>query len=66
VSGLLGLVPSAPRPGIQVTRAWVYDDAVRLDSDGEALIRQVREALNQIMAALDEPQLPVAVGLTRA
>lgn len=48
-----------PRPGVQVVKAWDYDEAVRLDGSDGVLSRQVLNGLNEIMAALDEPLLPV-------
>jgi hypothetical protein len=44
------------RPSIQVTRSWQSDDAVARDGTGQ-LIAEVHEAINQILAALDEPSL---------
>ena len=44
------------RPSIQVRRSWQFTDAVAQDSTGQ-FIAEVREAINQVLAALDEPQL---------
>jgi len=44
------------RPSIQVTRSWKLADAVAQDSTGQ-FIAEVREPINQVLAALDEPQL---------
>jgi len=44
------------RPSIQVTRSWQLADAVAQDSTGQ-FIAEVREAINQVLAALDERQL---------
>jgi len=44
------------RPSIQVTRSWQFADAVARDSAGK-LTLEVRDAINQILAALDEPNL---------
>jgi hypothetical protein len=44
------------RPSIQVTRSWEWADAVAQDSTGE-LAAEVRDAINQVLVALGEPQL---------
>lgn len=44
------------RPSIQVTRCWPLADAVVRDRT-EQLATEVRDAINQVLAALDEPQL---------
>lgn len=44
------------RPSIQVTRSWPWADAVVRDSAGQ-LVKEVRDAINQVMKALDEPLL---------
>ena len=44
------------RPSIQVTRSWRYDDAVKRDRTGQ-LTAEVRDAINRLLTALDEPQL---------
>ena len=44
------------RPSIQVTRSWQFADAVARDSTGQ-FTAEVHEAINQVLAALDEPQL---------
>lgn len=46
------------RPGIEVQRTWRRADAVDLDRHG-ALAREVRAAVGELLAALDEP-LPQA------
>ncbi|MGE2835435.1 hypothetical protein [Mycobacterium sp. SMC-4] len=44
------------RPSIQVTRSWQYADAVARDRTRQ-LTAEVRDAINTLLAALDEPQL---------
>jgi hypothetical protein len=44
------------RPSIQVTRSWQFTDAVARDNTGQ-LTTEVHDAINQILAALDEPHL---------
>lgn len=44
------------RPSIQVTRSWQYADAVARDLTGQ-LTAEVRDAINCLLSALDEPQL---------
>ncbi len=44
------------RPSIQVTRSWQYTDAVTRDRTGQ-LTAEVRDAINRLLSALDEPQL---------
>jgi Ni,Fe-hydrogenase III small subunit len=44
------------RPSIQVTRSGQYADAVARDRTGQ-LTAEVRDAINRLLAALDEPQL---------
>jgi hypothetical protein len=44
------------RPSIHVTRSWQFADAVGRDSTGQ-LIAEVHAAINQVLAALDEPSL---------
>jgi hypothetical protein len=44
------------RPSIQVTRSWQFTDAVARDSTGQ-FTAEVHKAINQILAALDEPKL---------
>lgn len=44
------------RPSMQVTRSWQLADAVVRDRTGQ-LIAEVHEAINQVLAALDEPRL---------
>lgn len=44
------------RPSIHVTRSWQYADAVARDRTGQ-LTAEVRDAINRLLAALDEPQL---------
>jgi len=44
------------RPSIQVTRSWQFTDAVARDRTGQ-LTAEVHDAINQVLAALDEPQL---------
>ncbi|MEH3137686.1 MAG: hypothetical protein PGN30_22095 [Mycolicibacterium neoaurum] len=44
------------RPSIQVTRSWQYTDAVTRDRTGQ-LTAEVRDAINRLLSALDEPKL---------
>lgn len=44
------------RPSIQVTRSWQWADAVARDRTGQ-LTKEVTDAINQVLAALGEPQL---------
>jgi hypothetical protein len=44
------------RPSIEITRSWQFEDAVARDSTGQ-LTAEVHDAINQILAALDEPHL---------
>jgi hypothetical protein len=44
------------RPGIHVTRSWTISDAIARDADGK-LADDVRDAINQVLEALDEPRL---------
>ncbi|WP_163726852.1 hypothetical protein [Mycobacterium gallinarum] len=44
------------RPSIQVTRSWQLADAVARDSTGQ-LTAEVHDAINEVLAALDEPRL---------
>jgi hypothetical protein len=44
------------RPSIQVTRSWQFTDAVARDSTGQ-LTTEVHDAINQVLAALDESHL---------
>lgn len=44
------------RPSVAITRSWDMADAVQLDRTG-ALARQVREAIDDVLAILDEPAL---------
>jgi len=45
------------RPGIEVQRIWPWAHAVDLDERG-ALASEVRTAVAELLAALDEPSLP--------
>jgi hypothetical protein len=45
------------RPGIEVQRIWPWTHAVDLD-EGGALAGEVRTAVAELLAALDEPPLP--------
>ncbi len=44
------------RPSIQVTRTWHLADALVKDRTDE-LVTEVHDAINQVLAALDEPEL---------
>ncbi len=44
------------RPSIQVTRSWKYADAVARDRTGQ-LTADVRDAINRLLATLNEPKL---------
>jgi hypothetical protein len=44
------------RPSIQVTRSWQFTDAAARDSTGQ-FTAEVHDAINQILAALEEKQL---------
>ena len=44
------------RPSIQVTRSWQFADAIARDTTDQFTI-EVHDAINQILAALDEPEL---------
>jgi hypothetical protein len=44
------------RPSIQVTRSWQLPDTVARDSTGQ-FTTEVNDAINQVLAALDEPGL---------
>lgn len=44
------------RPSIQVTRSWHLANAIARDREDQ-LVREVRESINQVLAALDEPEL---------
>jgi len=44
------------RPSVEVKRSWTWVDAVAADRDDKLKI-EVREAINQVLAALDEPKL---------
>lgn len=44
------------RPGIQVSPAWPYGAAFAPDAKDE-FVADVREAINQVLSALDEPRL---------
>jgi hypothetical protein len=45
------------RPSIHVARAWSFDEATELDDEG-LLAGEIREAINCVLALLDEPELP--------
>jgi hypothetical protein len=44
------------RPAIHVSRSWPWEQAQRLDDDGE-LVAEIRAALNRALATLGEPLL---------
>ncbi len=45
------------RPGIEVRRIWPWPHAVDLDERG-ALVSEVRDAVAELLTALDEPLPP--------
>jgi hypothetical protein len=47
------------RPSIEVSRGWPWQTARELDGDGRnsRLVAEVREALERVLAILDEPDL---------
>lgn len=45
------------RPATHVARAWTFDRATQLDDEG-LLASEIREAINCVLALLDEPELP--------
>ena len=47
------------RPGHRILRTWHLQDAVSLDGKGE-FTAEVRQAINQILATLEEPKLGAA------
>ncbi|HEY2768047.1 MAG TPA: hypothetical protein VGI76_07300 [Solirubrobacteraceae bacterium] len=53
------------RPSMHVARAWSFDEATRLDDEG-LLAVEIREAINCVLAMLDEPELPPAPGEVEA
>lgn len=48
------------RPGIEVQRIWPWPHAVDLDERG-ALVREVRNAVAELLTALDEPLPPACI-----
>ena len=44
------------RPGLQISKTWTWQDATELD-DGGRLIPVVAEAIDDLLAALGEPDL---------
>jgi hypothetical protein len=58
----LGNRPAYLRPGIAIRRAWPLDAAEKLDERG-ALVAEIRDAINQALAILEEP---LVVGLGAA
>lgn len=44
------------RPSIQVTHSWHLPDAIVRDRTDQ-LVAEVRESINQVLSALDQPQL---------
>jgi hypothetical protein len=48
------------RPSMHVARAWSFEQATALDDDG-GLAGEIRDAINHVLAVLDEPQLPPPV-----
>jgi hypothetical protein len=53
----LGQRPLHVRPGLEVTRRWTVDDAVRLEHSGR-LVVAVRSAIELVFRTLGEPPLP--------
>jgi len=45
------------RPATHVARVWSFEEATRLDDEG-LLAGEIREAINCVLALLDEPELP--------
>lgn len=45
------------RPSVQIIRAWSWDDAQYLDDKEGRFAAEVRVALDQVLAALDEPSV---------
>jgi hypothetical protein len=48
------------RPSLHVARAWPFEEATRLDDEG-LLAVEIREAINCVLALLDEPELPPTI-----
>jgi hypothetical protein len=44
------------RPSLHVSRSWSFEEATHLDDDG-LLAGEIREAINLVLAVLQEPQL---------
>jgi hypothetical protein len=57
----VGRRPIHLRPGLRVWREWPLDVAEDLDGRRQ-LVAEIRKTLNQMLAALDEPQLGQAEG----
>jgi hypothetical protein len=53
------------RPSMHVARAWSFEEATRLDDEG-LLAVEIREAINCVLAILDEPELPPPPGEVEA
>jgi hypothetical protein len=47
------------RPSMHVTRSWALEQAEELDEDGRLAV-EVRGAVSQVLAILEEPELPAA------
>ncbi len=47
-----------PRPGLELRRAWTFDEAVALDDSGGGLRNQIAEAVSEGLCALGESALP--------
>ena len=45
------------RPSMHVARAWPFEQATALDDDGQ-LAQEIRDAINHVLAVLEEPPLP--------
>jgi hypothetical protein len=48
------------RPSMHVSRSWSFEEATALDDDG-LLAKEIRDAINQVLAVLHEPSLPPPV-----
>ncbi|HWX45374.1 MAG TPA: hypothetical protein VNY52_08630 [Solirubrobacteraceae bacterium] len=45
------------RPSIHVSRSWPFDEATQLDDEGR-LAGEIHEAINRVLAVLEEPLIP--------
>jgi hypothetical protein len=60
-----GARPFYVRPGLQIVRGWPLEEAIQLD-DSDELASVLRESVEEMLAALDEPRLPKARHVVRA